>query len=84
MSIVLKNIDLDLPEEVDNENLEPVSDEELAEIIEETGNAIADEVLADYESYELLPEEKEVLATEDPDERIRLIQKYHDKLFPNG
>ena len=84
MSIVLKNIDLDIPTETDDKNLVPVSDEELAEIIEEVGNAIVAEIEAEYESYELLPEEEEVLATEDPDERLRLIQKYHDKLFPNG
>ena len=84
MSIVLKNIDLDLPEEVDNENLEPVSDEELAEIIEEVGDAIAAEMEAAMKDAKLMPEEEEILATEDPDERLRLIQKYHDKLFPNG
>lgn len=84
MSIVLKNIDLDIPEEIDDENLEPVSDEELAEIIEEVGNAIVAEIEAESESIELSPEEKEVLATEDPDERLRLIHKYYDKLFPNG
>lgn len=84
MSIVLKNIDLDITEEVNDENLAPVSDEELAEIIEEVGNAIVAEIEAECETIELSPEEKEVLATEDPDERLRLIQKYHDKLFPNG
>lgn len=81
MSIVLKNIDFDIPEEIDGENLVPVSDEELAEIIEEVGNELVAEIEAEYESYELSPEEKEILATEDPDERLRLYRKYYNKLF---
>lgn len=56
--------------------LTPVSDEELAEIIEEVGNAIVAEIEAEYESYELSPEEEEILATEDPTERARLYEKY--------
>lgn len=84
MSIVLKNIDLDLPEEIDDENLEPVSDEELAEIIEEVGNELVAEIEAEYESYELSPEEEEILATEDQDERLRLYRKYYNKLFPEN
>ena len=56
--------------------LTPVSDEELAEIIEEVGNAIVAEIEAEYESYELSPEEKEILATEDIVERARLYRKY--------
>lgn len=84
MSIVLKNIDLAIPNEVNDENLVPVSDEELAEIIEEVGNAIVADMEAAMKDAKLLPEEEEILATEDPDERLRLIQKYHNKLFPNG
>jgi hypothetical protein len=56
--------------------LTPVSDEELAEIIEEVGNAIVAEIEAEYESYELSPEEEEILATEDIVERARLYRKY--------
>lgn len=82
MSIVLKKIDFDLPEEIDDENLVPVSDEELAEIIEEIGADIAAEIEANYESRELLPEEEEILAAEDMDEKIRLYNKYYNKLFP--
>lgn len=84
MSIVLKNIDLDPPEEIDRENLVPVSDEELAAIIEEVGDDIVAEIEANYESRELLPEEEEILATEDMEERIRLINKYYSKLFPKN
>lgn len=84
MSIVLKNIDLDLPEEVDNENLEPVSDEELAEIIEEVGNAIVAEIEENYEARELLPEEEEILAAETFEEKTRLYNKYYHILFPEG
>jgi hypothetical protein len=84
MSIVLKNIDLDLPEEIDDENLEPVSDEELAEIIEELGNELVAEIEAEYESRELSPEEKEILATDDMDEKVRLYNKYYSKLFPEN
>ena len=84
MSIVLKNIDLDLTEEVNDENLVPVSDEELAAIIEEIGDDIAAEIEANYESRELLPEEEEILAAEDMDEKIRLYNKYYDKLFPEN
>ena len=82
MSLVLKNIDLDLTEDVDSENLEPVSDEELAEIIEEIGNELVAEIEAEYESAELSPEMEEILATEDMNERARLYEKYYDKLFP--
>ena len=56
--------------------LTPVSDEELAEIIEEVGNAIVAEIEAEYESYELSPEVEEILATEDIVERARLYRKY--------
>jgi len=82
MSLVLKNIDLDLQEEVDNENLVPVSDEELAEIIEELGNELVAEIEAEMEDEELAPEWKEILATEDPAERARLYEKYYDIIFP--
>ena len=84
MSIVLKNIDLDIPEEIDDENLEPVSDEELAEIIEEVGNAIVAEIEENYESVELLPEEEEILAAETFEEKTRLYNKYYNILFPEG
>ena len=84
MSIVLKNIDLELTEEVNDENLEPVSDEELAEIIEEVGNAIVAEIEENYESVELLPEEEEILAAETFEEKTRLYNKYYNILFPEG
>lgn len=58
------------------EKLKPVSDEELAEIIEEVGNAVVAEIEANYELQELSPEEEEILATEDPTERARLYEKY--------
>ena len=82
MSIVLKNIDLDLPEEVDGENLEPVSDEELAEIIEEIGDALVAEIEEAAENDELPPEMEEILNAETFEERIRLYNKYHHIIFP--
>lgn len=82
MSIVLKNINLDIPEEVDDENLVPVSDEELAEIIEELGDELVAEIEAEMENEELPPEFEEILATEDPVERARLYEKYYDIIFP--
>ena len=82
MSIVLKNIDLDLPEEVDNENLEPVSDEELAQIIEEVGDEIVAEIEAAAENAELPPEMEEILNAETFEERVRLYNKYHHIIFP--
>lgn len=84
MSLVLKNMKLDLPEEIADENLEPVSDEELEEIIEELSNELIAEIEEEYESRELSPEEEEILATEDMDEKIRLYNKYYDKLFPEN
>ena len=84
MSIVLKNIDLAIPEEVDDENLEPVSDEELAEIIEEVGNAIVAEIEEAAESAELPPEIEEILNAETFEERIRLYNKYYHIIFPEG
>lgn len=81
MSVVLKNIDLDTTEEVNNENLEPVSDEELAEIIQELGDAFEKAIEAEPEP-ELIPELEEILATEDTAERARLYEKYYDKIFP--
>ena len=82
MSIVLKNINLDIPEEVDDENLVPVSDKELAEIIEELGNELVAEIEAEMENEELPPEFEEILATEDPVERAKLYEKYYDIIFP--
>lgn len=82
MSLVLKNIDFDIPTGESDENLAPVSDEELEEIIEELGNELVAEIEAEMESAELSPEMEEILATEDMDERARLYNKYYDKLFP--
>lgn len=82
MSLVLKNIDLDLREEIDDENLEPVSDEELAEIIEELSSELIAEIEAEMETAKLSPEMEEILATEDMVERARLYEKYYDKIFP--
>lgn len=84
MSIVLKNFYPEVPVEIDDRVLIPVSDEELAVIIEEIGDDIVAEIEANYESRELLPEEEEILATEDMDERIRLINKHYSKLFPEN
>lgn len=84
MSIVLKNIDLDLPEEIDDENLVPVSDEELAEIIEEVGDAIVAEIEEAAENAELPPEMIEILNAETFEERIRLYNKYYNVIFPEG
>ena len=84
MSIVLRNIDLAIPEEVDDENLEPVSDEELAEIIEEVGNAIVAEIEEAAENAELPPEIEEILNAETFEERIRLYNKYYHIIFPEG
>ena len=82
MSLVLKNIDLDLTEEIDDENLEPVSDEELADIIEELSRELVSEIEAEMEDEELPPEWEEILATEDPAEKARLYEKYYDIIFP--
>lgn len=82
MSIVLKDIDLELPEEVDRENLEPVSDEELAEIIEEIGDALVAEIEEAAENAELPPEMEEILNAETFEERIRLYNKYYKIIFP--
>ena len=82
MSIVWKNNEIELPEGIDYENLVPVSDEELEEIIEEIGNKIVEAIEADYESIELPPEIEEILATEDMTERARLYEKYYDIIFP--
>ena len=84
MSLVLRNIEVDLTEEIDDENLVPVSDEELEEIIEELGNELVAEIEAEYESRELSPEEEEILATDDMDEKVRLYNKYYNKLFPEN
>ena len=82
MSLVLKNIDLDLQEEFGDENLVQVSDEELADIIEELGNEFVAEIEAEMENEELPPELEEILATEDMAERARLYEKYYDIIFP--
>lgn len=84
MSIVLKDIDLNISEEVNDENLEPVSDEELAEIIEEISRELVSEIEAEYESVEISPEMEEILATEDMNERLRLYHKYHHIIFPEN
>ena len=78
----IKSFNFDTPEEVADPNLAPVSDEELAEIIEEVGNAIVAEIEENYESRELLPEEEEILAAETFEERTRLYNKYYHILFP--
>lgn len=81
MSVVIKDMDMDLPEEVTGENLEPVSDEELEEIIQELGDAF-EKAIEEEPEPELIPELEEILATEDPAERARLYEKYYDKIFP--
>ncbi len=81
MSVVLKDMKMDLPEEVTGENLEPVSDEELAEIMQELGEAY-DRAYENEPEPELIPELVEILATEDMAERARLYEKYYDKIFP--
>ena len=83
MSIVLKDIDLELPKEVDSENLEPVSDEELAEIMDELGAAY-DKAIEEEPEPELPPELEEILATEDMNERLRLYHKYYNIIFPEN
>ena len=82
MSIVLKNIDLDIPVEIDDENLEPVSDEELEEIIKEVGDAIVAEIEKEAENVELPPEMEEILNAETVEERLRLYNKYYNIIFP--
>ena len=62
------------------EKLKPVSDEELAEIIEEVGNAMVAEIEKAAEEAELSPEWQEILATEDISERIRLHEKYFGQI----
>lgn len=59
-----------------NDSLKPISDEELAEIIEELGNELVAEIEAEMENEELPPELEEILATEDLTERARLYEKY--------
>ena len=81
MSVVLKDMDMNFPEEITGENLEPVSDEELEEIIQELGDAF-DRAIEEEPEPELSPELEEILATEDPAERARLYEKYYDKIFP--
>lgn len=81
MSVVLKDMEMDIPEEVAGENLEPVSEEELAEIIQELGDAF-EKAIEEEPEPELIPELEEILATEDPAERARLYEKYYDKIFP--
>lgn len=82
MSIVLKNIDLGLSKGTDNENLVPVSDDELAEIIDEIGDALVAEIEEAAENAELPPEMIEILNAETFEERIRLYNKYHHIIFP--
>ena len=81
MSVVLKKMETDFPDEVTGENLEPVSDEELEEIIKELGDAF-EKAIEDEPEPELPPEIEEILATEDMVERARLYEKYYDIIFP--
>ena len=81
MSVVLKDMDLNLPEEVTGENLEPVSNEELEAIIQELGDAF-EKAIEEEPEPELIPELEEILATEDMTEKARLYEKYYDKIFP--
>ena len=81
MSVVLKDMETDFPKEVADENLEPVSDEELEEIIQELGDAF-EKAIEEEPEPELSPEMEEILATEDPAEKARLYEKYYDKIFP--
>ena len=81
MSVVLKDMEMDFPKEVADENLEPVSDEELEEIIQELGDAF-EKAIEEEPEPELSPEMEEILATEDPAERARLYEKYYDIIFP--
>lgn len=81
MSVVLKDMEMDFPKEVADENLEPVSDEELEEIIQELGDAF-EKAIEEEPEPELSPEMEEILATEDPAEKARLYEKYYDKIFP--
>lgn len=81
MSVVLKDMDMNFPEEITDENLEPVSDEELEEIIQELGDAF-EKAIEEEPEPELSPEMEEILATEDPAEKARLYEKYYDKIFP--
>ena len=82
MSIVLKNIDVSVPEEVNDANLVPVSDEELAEIIEEVGNELVAEMEAAMKDAKLPPEMEEILNAETLEERIELYNKYYHIIFP--
>lgn len=81
MSVVLKDMEMDFPKEVADENLEPVSDEELEKIIQELGDAF-EKAIEEEPEPELSPEMEEILATEDPAEKARLYEKYYDKIFP--
>ena len=82
MSIVLKNIDIDINDEIDDENLVPVSDEELAEIIEEIGNELVAEIEEAAENAVLPPEMEEILNAETMEERVKLYNKYYNIIFP--
>lgn len=84
MSIVLKNLDLNIPEEVNDENLVPVSDEELAAIIDEVGDALLAEIEEAAENADLPPEMEEILNAETFEERMRLYNKYYHIIFPEG
>ena len=82
MSIVLKNIGLDTSGEPVKKNLEPVSDEELAEIIEEVGNKLVAEMEAAMKGDKLPKEIEEILNAETLEEKVELYNKYHHIIFP--
>lgn len=84
MSLVLRNIEVDLSKEVEDENLVPVSDEELEGIIEELGDELVAEIEEAMDESELPPEMLEILNAETVEERVRLYNKYYDILFPEN
>ena len=78
MSLVFKDITGELPEEEIDENLVPVSDEELEEIIEEMGKDFL-KAIDEQPDPEPDPEMEKILATTDMVERARLYRIYCEK-----
>lgn len=78
MSLWLKDIEDDSPDTVTDENLVPVSDEELEEIIAELGEAFL-KAIDEEPDPEPDPEMEKILETEDMVERARLYRIYCEK-----
>ena len=78
MSLWLKDIEDDTPDTITDENLVPVTDEELEEIIEEMGADFL-KAIEEQPAPEIDPEMQKILNTEDMVERARLYEIYCEK-----